>query len=109
MDKKEKTQKKIEFVETLEFVVYLVCAENAITQQCFCKIFGKNLIKQILKVFGDERRIVDIELVMAFIMETTNYNEVDVERLDKIHQAFLTNFGREKTVVGYDEFKKISI
>ena len=107
MDKKEKTQKKMEFVETLEFVVHLVCSDSDITQQNFRKIFGKIFIKQIMKVFGDERRIVDIELLMAFIMETTNNNEVDVERLDKIHQAFLANFGREKTVVGYDEFKKI--
>ena len=102
-DKKE----KVEFVETLEFVVYLVCAESNITQQSFRKIFGKIFMKQILKVFGDERKMIDIDLLMAFIMETTNYNEVDVERLNNIHQAFLNHFGREKTVIGYDEFKKI--
>ena len=91
----------------MEFVVYLVCAESDITLQSFRKILGKIIIKQIIKFFGDERKMIDIDLLMAFIIQITHNNQLDVERLNSIHQAFLTNFGREKTVVGFDEFKKI--
>ena len=107
-EKKEKTERKMEFVETLEFVIYLVCSEQDITMEHFSKIFtSKGVEKLLLKFLGDDKRAVEIEVLMSFIMETTNYKEVDEERQEKIHQAFISNFGQECTAVSYEKFKKI--
>ena len=95
-------------METLEFAIYLVCAESDVSQEHFRKMFtSKGVEKQFLKYLGDDKRLVDIDVLMSFILETTNYKEVDEERLEKIQQAFITNFGRDCTTVGYEEFKKI--
>ena len=95
-------------METLEFGIYLVCSENDVTQEHLKKIFtGRGAEKQFLKYLGDDKKVLDIDVLMSFIMETTNYKEVDEERLEKIHQAFITNFGRDCTTVSYEKFKKI--
>ena len=108
LDKHEIAEKKIEFVETLEFVMYLICTEEDVTPENFTKIFSnKGSQKQFLKVFGDDKKLVDIETLIAFVMETTNNKEIEAERLEKIQYAFLSNFGREKSVIGYEEFKTV--
>ena len=78
LDKHEIAEKKIEFVETLEFVMYLICTEEDVTPENFTKIFSnKGSQKQFLKVFGDDKKLVDIETLIAFVMETTNNKEIE--------------------------------
>ena len=88
--------------------MYLICTEEDVTPENFTKIFSnKGSQKQFLKVFGDDKKLVDIETLIAFVMETTNDKEIEAERLEKIQYAFLSNFGREKSVIGYEEFKTV--
>jgi len=107
-NKNDKEEKRNDFVETIEYVMFLICGESDVTLENFREIFSnKKIMKQYQKAFGDDKNHVEIEMLIDFIMETTSSDEVDTERLEKIHHAFLVNFGRDKKDIEEAEFKKI--
>ena len=104
----ELTLLRINFADLLESITYLLCEDEDVTLENFAKIFRtKGVARKFFRILAEEESRCQLEDLMTFILQTSRVISIDTNTLEKIHNAFISNFGRDKTEIDFDDFKKI--
>lgn len=107
-DKSEVTIDRLNFVDLLESVTYLVCKENDIALNQLSTILNtRGVPKKLFNVLSQEKSECSLESLMTFVLESSKSKTIDSPTLEKLQIAFIKNFGRDKSEVNFEEFKRM--
>jgi len=111
-DESRRDQEKLDLVELLEAVTYLVCQDNHVVPDTFYKIWSsRGVVTKLMRCIdkdGDDNTTV--EEFMSFVIVITNplkRGVLNEENIAWLEQVFRENVGKGKEEFTLDEFKKI--
>lgn len=111
-DESRRDQEKLDLVELLEAVTYLVCQDNHVVPDTFYKIWSsRGVVTKLMRCIdkaGDD--ITTVEEFMSFVIVITNplkRGVLNEENIAWLEQVFRENVGKGKEEFTLDEFKKI--
>ena len=107
-----KSEDRIDIVELLEAIAYLICQDDPITPQSFHKIFSNRGVPASIFRLADTNKdgAVSIDEMMNFIMHISNprnRTELTPENLKHLENVFQDNLAKDKEEFTLAEFKKI--
>ena len=107
-----KSEDRIDIVELLEAIAYLICQDDPITPQSFHKIFSNRGVPPSIFRLADTNKdgAVSIDEMMNFIMHISNprnRTELTPENLKHLENVFQDNLAKDKEEFTLAEFKKI--
>ena len=107
-DKSDVTMERLNFVDLLESVTYLVCKENDIALNHLSTILNtRGVPKKLLAVLSQDNWECSLESLMTFVLESSKPRTIDNPTMEKLQVAFIKNFGRDKSEVNFEEFKRM--
>ena len=107
-----KSEDRIDIVELLEAIAYLICQDEPIIPQSFHKIFSNRGVPASIFRLADTNKdgAVSIDEMMNFIMHISNprnRTELTPENLKRLENVFRDNLAKDKDEFTLAEFKKI--
>lgn len=107
-----KDQEKLDLIELLEAVTYLVCQDNHVVPDTFYKIWSsRGVVTKLMRCIDkDVDDTTTVEEFMSFVITVTNPLKKGVlneENIAWLEQVFRENVGRGKEEFTLEEFKKI--
>lgn len=109
--KSKDEQHKIDFVDLLEAICYLVCQESNVTSEAFYTIFStRGVATKIMRVLNkDTDSKVEVGELMSFLMAVTmtRGSKLSAEAEGRLKTVFSENLGKDKQEISFEEFKKI--
>jgi len=107
--KTKEEQNRIDLVDLLEAITYLVCQENAVSSETFYKIFStRGVATKVMRVLSKTPdNNSDLGELMSFVMELTNGSKLGAEAVERLRTVFKEHLGQDKQEIVFEEFKKI--
>ena len=106
-----KQQKRIDFVDLIEAVTYVVCHENAVSSESFFSIFSSPVVaKKIMATLcKDSLSQLEVGDLSSFVMSVTLNPEFQLssEVEDRLRRVFRENVGDTQKDMNLEEFKRI--
>jgi len=111
-DPEEKTkdaQDKLDFIDLIEAITYLVCQENNVTHEHFHRIFStKGVANKIIRVLNrDTDNKIEVDDLMSFIITASRGTHLSAELTEHLRKVFSDSLGKDKHEITVDEFRKI--
>jgi len=111
-DESRRDQEKLDLVELLEAVTYLVCQDNHVIPDTFYKIWSsRGVVTKLMRCIGkDGDDSTTVEDFMSFVIVITNplkRGVLNEENIAWLESVFRENVGKGKEEFTLDEFKKI--
>ena len=101
-------EERLNFIDLLESITYLICQEEDITLTEFSKIITtKGVPKKLCQCLGEKKTECTLVEFMNFILETTKSSTLDTNTLENLHNVFLSHFGRDKKEITFEDFTTI--
>ena len=102
-------QKKMELVDLIEAITYVVCQDRPVTFESFFKVFSENkvLTSKLMGVLSSSNSL-EIRELMEFIMQATMNQglKLSKEYENRMRQVFQENLGENKQSMNFEEFKQ---
>ena len=110
--KTKEDQNRLELVDLLEAITYVLCHDHPLTEETFHKVLSargvpSKLITVLSRSSGS--RLVEVGELMNFIMGSTinQGSKLSGEAEESLRKVFLEHLGQEKQEMNFEEFKKI--
>ena len=105
---KREQMRKMEIVDLIEAITYVVCQDSPITFESFFKVFSENkvLTSKLMAALSSNGSL-EIGELMEFIMQATMNQglKLSKEYENRIRQVFQENLGENKQSMNFEEFK----
>jgi len=108
-EKTKDAQNKLDFIDLIEAITYLVCQDNNVTPEHFHRILStKGVANKIIRVLNkdNESKIV-VDDLMSFIITATRGSQLSAESTERLRKVFSESLGKDKHEISLHEFKKI--
>ena len=100
--------KKMDLVDLIEAITYIVCQDSHVTVESFFKVFSENkvLTSKLMGILSSSGSI-EVRELMEFIMQTTINQglKLSKEYENRVRQVFQENLGENKQSMNFEEFK----
>lgn len=108
-EKTKETQNRLDFIDLIEAITYLVCQENNVTQDHFHRIMStKGVSNKIIRVLNiDTENKIEVDDLMSFIMTATRGSQLSAESTERLRKVFSESLGKDKHEISLHEFRKI--
>jgi len=108
-EKTKEAQNRLDFIDLIEAITYLVCEDHSVTPEYFHKIFStRGVSTKLIRVLTKETSTeVDVDDLMSFIMSATRGSQISVDATERLKAVFAENIGLDKHEISLQEFKKI--
>ena len=108
VSRSEGSLERLNFVDLVESITYLVCQEQDISSNHLSKILStRGVSRKLFPILSCNKDVCSLDLIMTFILESSKSKSIETKNLDRFRLAFLKNFGQDKTEINFDEFKKM--
>ena len=110
--KTREEQNRMELVDLLEAITYLLCHEEPLTEETFHQVLsGRGVPSKLVTVLsrGSGSRLVEVSELMNFIMAATinQGSKLSEEAEGSLRKVFLEHLGEDKQEMNFEEFKRI--
>jgi len=111
-DPKNKTrdaQDRLDLVDLIEAITYLVCKDKDVTQDNFYYIFStRGVASKIIRALNrDSEDKIGVDDLMNFIMTATRGKHLTAELDEHLRKVFSDILGKGKKEITFEEFRKI--
>ena len=110
--KTREEQNRMELVDLLEAITYVLCHDEPITEQTFHQVISaRGVPSKLITVLssGSSSRLVEVGELMNFIMTATinQGSKLSEEAEGSLRKVFLEHLGKDKQEMDFEEFKRI--
>ena len=106
---KREQMRKMEIVDLIEAITYVVCQDSPITFESFFKVFSENkvLTSKLMGILSSSDSL-EIRELMEFIMQATMNQglKLSKEYENRVRSVFQENLGENKQSMNFEEFKR---
>ena len=109
--KSKEEQHKIDFVDLLEAITYLVCKDDIVSGEAFYKIFStRGVATKVMRVLNkDTDSKVEVGELMSFLMglTMTRGSKLSTEAEGRLKKVFSEHLSKDRQEIDFNEFKNI--
>ena len=107
--KTREEQNRMELVDLLEAITYVLCQEEPLTEETFHQVFSARGVPSKLITVLSRGRLVEVSELMKFIMAVTinQGSKLSEEAEGSLRKVFLEHLGKDKQEMDFEEFKRI--
>ena len=110
--KTREEQNRMELVDLLEAITYVLCHDEPIAEQTFHQVISaRGVASKLITVLssGSSSRLVEVGELMNFIMTATinQGSKLSEEAEGSLRKVFLEHLGEDKQEMNFEEFKRI--
>ena len=110
--KTREEQNRMELVDLLEAITYVLCHDEPITEETFHQVISaRGVASKLITVLssGSSSRLVEVGELMNFIMTATinQGSKLSEEAEGSLRKVFLEHLGKDKQEMDFEEFKRI--
>ena len=110
--KTREEQNRMELVDLLEAITYVLCHDEPITEETFHQVISaRGVPSKLITVLssGSSSRLVEVGELMNFIMAATinQGSKLSEEAEGSLRKVFLEHLGEDKQEMNFEEFKRI--
>ena len=109
--KSKEEQHKIDFVDLLEAITYLVCKDDIVSGEAFYKIFStRGVATKVMRVLNkDTDSKVEVGELMGFLMglTMTRGSKLSTEAEGRLKKVFSEHLSKDRQEIDFNEFKNI--
>ena len=104
------SKNKLNFVELLESMAYLISGDRKMNPDAFHEaISSKGVARKLVQVLEEEMSgsTIEIDDFMSFIMKSTLEPNLNAESTDQLRRVFQQHFGKDKQEISLQMFKRL--